>query len=283
MKIVVDRPLILVTNDDGIQSGGLRAAAEIAAPLGDLLIVAPEAQQTGMGRSFPRADGQGVIETRSGPLGGGTILYHAVRGSPAQAVAHAVLEIASRPLAFCISGINNGENLGATNLISGTVGAALEAAAYGIPALAVSIGPEAPELFARPYCHEDWAVAASVIRQFAAAALRHGLPPRVALLNINIPSFATLGTEVRFTAQSRQNHYLCTRPGPRDLSKPFRLPIAEAIDVAALEPDSDIFAFVVDKVVSVTPMGQDLTARDTHGQMLEYHPPGVAFPNIRYH
>lgn len=262
------RPLILVTNDDGIYSGGLRAAAEVARSLGDVLIVAPGTQQTGMGRSFPRSENQGVIEVRQGALGGGTIPYYAVSGSPAQAVAHGVLEIASQRPALCISGINDGENLGGTNLISGTVGAALEATGFGIPALAVSLGPEDPDLFAKPYREADWRVAAGVIRQFAATVLDDGLPPQVALLNINVPSSAVPETPIRITRQSRQSHYGCTSPGLRDLSKPFRLPVAELIDFATLEPDSDLYAFFVDRVISVTPMAGDLTVRDAGGAPL---------------
>ncbi|MGH8573655.1 MAG: 5'/3'-nucleotidase SurE, partial [Gammaproteobacteria bacterium] len=231
------QPLILVTNDDGIRSAGLRAAAEAASTLGDVLIVAPKIEQTGMGRSFPKTHGQGVIEVCWGSLGGATVPYYAVNGSPAQAVAHAVLEIAPTCPALCISGINDGENLGGTNLISGTVGAALEAAGSGIPALAVSIGPEDPDLFLKPYREADWAAAVRVVRQFGTAALCDGLPPEVALLNINIPSSATPETEIRATIQSRQSHYICARPCSRDFLEPFRLPVAEKIDFATLEPN----------------------------------------------
>ena len=164
-----------------------------------------------------------------------------VHGSPAQAVAHAVLEISSRRPALCISGINDGENLGATNLISGTVGGAAEAAGFGIPSLAVSIGPEGHPMFGQPfgqpYCQENWSVAAAVIRRFASLALRGGLPPRVDFLNINIPWTATGETEIRTTSQSRQNHYVCTKPGLRDFSTPLRLPVTEQIDVSRLELD----------------------------------------------
>lgn len=255
------RPLILITNDDGIHSGGLRAAAEAVYSLGDVLIVAPSTQQTGMGRSFPRSDSQGIIEVRQGPLGEGIVPYYAVNGSPAQAVAHGVLEIASRQPSLCISGINDGENLGGTNLISGTIGAALEAMGFGIPALAVSLGPENPEFFSGAYRASDWGIASSVIQRFAALVLRGGLPRQIALLNINIPHSATPETSIRITRQSRQSHYVCVSPGPRDLSKPLRLPVAEQIDYSTLEPDSDLFAFVVERTISVTPMTADLTAR----------------------
>jgi 5'-nucleotidase len=270
------RPLILVCNDDGIDSPGLRAAAETVSAIGEVLIVAPNTKQTGMGRSFPRSEGHGVIEMRRGLLGLEVVPYYAVFGSPAQAVAHAVLEIATRRPALCVSGINDGENLGATNFISGTVGCACEAAAFGIPALGISVGPESPELFGRPYDRDDWAVIAHILQHFACGVINDGLPPGVDFLNINIPWSASPETEIRITAQSRQNQYVCGRPEPRDFSKPSRLPIIEQVDFNILEPASDIYAFCIDKVVSVTPMVCDMTARDSTGAPVQ-----IRFANDR--
>ena len=127
-------PLILVTNDDGILSPGLLAAAEAVAGLGDLLLVAPATQQTSMSRAFTHGADVGVIERVDVPVGG-----RAVSGSPALAVTHAVLELADRPVGLCVSGINYGENIGASIGVSGTVGAALEAGTRGIPGIAVSV------------------------------------------------------------------------------------------------------------------------------------------------
>lgn len=259
------KPLILVTNDDGVQSPGLRAAAEALSPLGDILVVAPKTQQTGMGRAFPKNEGIGIIEIQQAKIEDRAYPYYAVHGSPAQAVAHGVLEIAPRRPDICISGINYGENLGGTNFISGTVGAALEAACYGIPALAVSIGANSADQYTKLYCRKDWEVVMYFAHKFASFILCHGLPPYVALLNINIPTVATRETEVRTTSQSRQNYYMCTAPEKRDFSKNFRLPVKIDIDYDTLESDSDIYAFVVDGVVSVTPIGTDLTVRDTSG------------------
>ena len=70
------RPLILVTNDDGVDSAGLRAAAEAAAALGEVLIVAPKTKQTAMVRSFPQTAGQGIIETLLRPQDAGTNTYY---------------------------------------------------------------------------------------------------------------------------------------------------------------------------------------------------------------
>jgi len=134
---MTDRPLILITNDDGIQSKGLRAAAAACEPLGELLIAAPAMQQSGAGRSMPPAS-EGRIYPEDVVVNGRTIVAYGIEGSPAQVVEHALFEIAQRPVSLVISGINYGENLGESITVSGTVGAAMEGASFGIPALAVS-------------------------------------------------------------------------------------------------------------------------------------------------
>src|SRR5258705_5761952 len=132
-----ERPLILFTNDDGIDSPGLWACAEAFADLGDILIVAPREQQSGTGRSMPITS-EGRIYPRELPKNGYPYKAYAVDATPAQAVQHGVLELADRLPSLVVSGINYGENSGNGVTISGTVGAALEAASLGIPALAVS-------------------------------------------------------------------------------------------------------------------------------------------------
>lgn len=127
------RPLILVTNDDGIHSPGLYAAASVAVKSGDVLIAAPHTQQTGMGRSFPGYPDNGVIEKIEtedmklpGEITGNKILAYGIHGTPALAVAHGILELAEHTPDLCISGINYGENLGSCLTCSGTLGALLK-------------------------------------------------------------------------------------------------------------------------------------------------------------
>ena len=130
-------PLILLTNDDGYNSPGLLAAAKALTAVGELLIVAPIEQQSGMGRSWPETPG--TMHKLEASLNGVTYPVYALEGSPAQAVAHGLLRIATRRPALAVSGINYGQNLGLVVTSSGTVGAAIEAAVAGIPSLAVSL------------------------------------------------------------------------------------------------------------------------------------------------
>jgi 5'-nucleotidase len=260
------KPLILITNDDGITSPGLRAAAEALLDIGELLIVAPKNQQTGMGRSFPRGTNTGIIEILYLELRGNKLFpFYAVTGSPAQAVAHGILEIAERQPNICISGVNYGENLGGTNFISGTLGAAMEAASHGVPSLAISIGSASYEKYEKPFSVRDWNIIFYFIRKLTTDVLRNGLYQNVAVLNVNIPSEATIDTPVRITSQSQQNYYTCVKPEKRNFSRSFSLPLKVEVDYKNLEKDSDIYAFCIDKVISVTPIGKELTVRDKEG------------------
>ena len=132
---------ILLTNDDGIRSPGLWTAAGALSQLGFVHVVAPRDQFSGAGRSLPITS-DGLIEERALEVNGKRWTIYSVGGTPAQTVLHAVLEILPDRPDLVVSGINYGENLGTGITVSGTVGAALEAASLGIPALAMSLETE---------------------------------------------------------------------------------------------------------------------------------------------
>ena len=257
------KPLILITNDDGIYSPGLLAAAEAAAPLGELLIVAPRTQQTSMGRSAMIGPDIGIIEEVMLTVAGEQIRAYAVHGTPALAAAHGILELASRKPSLCVSGINYGENLGAGMTMSGTVGAALEASSLGVPALATSIELDSAVAHSHEYVTLDWSMAIHFTHLAAKRILEQGLPATVAVVNLNTPAGATTQTEVRTTHQSRQLYYEWVVPTqPRDFNAAFRLGKSILITQdTVLDADSDIAAFARDHVVSLTPLTWDLTAR----------------------
>ena len=246
-------PLILVTNDDGIRSPGLLAAAEAVVGLGDLLLVAPSTQQTSMSRAFTHDARAGVIERVDMTVGGCAVPAYAVSGSPALVVTHAVLELAERPIALCVSGVNYGENIGGSIAISGTVGAAMEASNHGIPGIAVSVTVQVSQW--RTFGAVDWTGATHFTRLLAAQVLADGLPDGVSVLNLNVPQSATADTELRKTAQSRQPYYIRRRPDPaRQLEQPYRFPVDVVVDSDSLEPGTDIQAVIRDQVASVTPL-----------------------------
>lgn len=253
----MDVPLILVTNDDGIESDALWAAAEAVLPLGEVLVVAPDRQWSGGGRSMPRHV-TGRIRPASRRIHGQEVPGFAVDASPALAVDHGVIELAPRRPALVVSGINFGANLGIEVTISGTVGAALEASAFGIPALAVSLEMSA-EHHLTGDAEADYAASRSFIRYFAAALLEHQLPVDVDVLNVNVPAGATSHTSWRLTRLSRHRYFL---PVPPDRANGEGRPGYKLIEnVTRTEPGTDIHTLMVDRMVSVTPLSLDLTSR----------------------
>jgi 5'-nucleotidase len=252
-------PLILVTCDDGISSPGLRAVVGSALDLGEVLISAPGEQQTSAGRSQPSSF-DGAIHEVEYVVDGRQVPAYAVYGSPAQAVLYALMEVVPRQPALCISGINFGENVGSGITVSGTVGAALEAASHGIPSLAVSV--ETDKAYHYTYSDDvDFRGAAYFTHLFAERMLGRRMPPDVDLLKVEVPSDATPGTPWRMTRVSRQRYYEALPSNRRSLSEKRQLDYELVFDRATLEPDSDIYALQIDRAVSVSPISLDMTSR----------------------
>ncbi|MDY7078933.1 MAG: 5'/3'-nucleotidase SurE [Chloroflexota bacterium] len=259
-------PLILITNDDGISSPGLRAAVRAALPLGEILVAAPARQWSGAGRSMPPGP-EGHTSPYSLEGEAGEVTAYQVDDSPASVVARAVLQLAPRRPALVVSGINYGENMGTDVTISGTVGAALQGAAFGIPALAVSL--QTPkETHTNPSDSVDFTAAIHFTRLFARWMLQTKLPFDVDALKIDLPDDATPATPWRLTRVSRHTYFVGVPPLARESNSPL---IAEGagggLDYEQLphpertEPDSDIYALAVDRVVSIAPLSMDLTSR----------------------
>jgi 5'-nucleotidase len=257
-------PLILITNDDGIHSPGLRAAVTALAGLGERLVVAPTGQQSGMSRSLPAWFDGRIAATTLETAAEALPAYH-LAGSPAQAVLYGVLEIAPRLYGrwpdLVVSGINYGENLGSNTMISGTVGAALQAGDMGIRSLAVSL--ETHKAYHLSYGQDvDWSGASYWLRYFARLALKPlPWPPDVAALKIDLPATVTPQTPWRLTRQSRQPYFVARVVPGRDLSAAEPLDYEVAIDPTRLEPLSDIAVFAQNRHIAVTPLSTDLTAR----------------------
>jgi 5'-nucleotidase len=253
-----DKPLILFTNDDGIQSPGLWAAAEAFADMAELLVVAPREQQSGMGRSLPITSlGRIYQETRQ--INGTEVTVYAVDGTPAQAVQHGVLELAPRLPTLVVSGINYGDNTGNGTTISGTIGAALEDASLNIPAIAMS--QQTPRDLHLTYADVDFRAAAFFARKFGEWVLSNRRPDDVDALKIDVPQDATAETPWRVTRVSRRRVYWPTRPERVALNDIGRLGYELNADPTEAEPDSDVYALMIDKVVSVTPISLDMSSR----------------------
>ncbi len=259
------RPLILFTNDDGIDSPGLWASAEAFLDIANVLIVAPIEQQSGMGRSLPLYSRGNVVE-RELTLNGQTLLAYGVSGTPAQAVQHGIYEISDLWPALVISGINYGENVGNGVTISGTVGAAIEAACLGIPAIAVSL--QVPQGLHTSYSREvDFSTAAYFTRLFGGLLLAGTHFPDVDLLKIEVPRHATPDTAWKLTRVSRKRLFWPTRVPKKHMSEDGTPGYAKALDPQTAEPDSDIYTVLHEGLVSVSPVSFDLSSRIDHQEL----------------
>jgi 5'-nucleotidase len=188
----VQRPYrILVTNDDGVRAPGILAVAQALQPLGEITIAAPSENQSGKGHSIVTSDPIFVDEVT---LSGGLRAFSII-ATPATCVKVAVRALMSSRPDLVVSGINRGYNLGMVTYVSGTVGAAREAALMGIPAIASSLSVD----------ETNYVAAAEIVRQVADMVRQRGLEAGV-LLNVNVPPGAQTAIKgVRVTRQSAQS------------------------------------------------------------------------------
>lgn len=257
------KPLILVANDDGIDSPSLDLLVVAVLGLGEVVVVAPATEQSSMGRAFPRTNATGIITRRDKKIAGIEVESYSVTGSPTMAVDHAIEEILARRPDICLTGINPGENIGSTMMCSGTIMAAIEASSYNLPAIAFSMEDKKcgnPETV-KYWCHK---IAHKVILE--------GLPQQVPGLNVNFPSGVQESTQVDLTRLSHQNYYEFIPPKKRDFSLSQNLMVEKKYDLAKLEKDSDIFSLIISKHISITPVTWDFTARVNLEELSEkYH------------
>ncbi len=250
---------ILLTNDDSIHSPGLWAAAEALDPLGFVHVVAPRNQQTSTGHSMP-IHSSGIIEKMPLHVNGRDWEVFAVDGSPGQAVNHGVFEVIGSKPDLVVSGINYGENIGSSLTISGTVGAALEAASLGIPALAVSMQTGTEHHFSLSQ-EIDFTVAGYFTHLIARKMLEKNLPEDVDVLKVDVPLGATPETPWVLTRQSRTRHYIPIPAKRKSLSDRGPMGYKIRYDEKDMEKDSDVYVLIIEKKVSVTPISIDLTSR----------------------
>jgi 5'-nucleotidase len=230
---------ILVTNDDGVHSEGIKALADAMRPLGEVTVVAPLTEASAIGHAL----------TLRRPLRIETMAdrVYAVDGTPTDCVNIAITSVLRGMPDLVVSGINKGWNLGDDVTYSGTVSGAFEAALLGPPGIAVSL-QRTGEAF-------DFSEAARGARVVAQWVLDKGLPSRT-FLNINVPQGRTKGFKV--TAQARRNHItkVDERVDPRG-QRYFWIEEGQN----DWEPhDRSDFQAVRDGYISVTPLQPDLTA-----------------------
>lgn len=173
---MTEKPLILVTNDDGITAPGIRALIEVMKELGDVVVVAPDSPQSGMGHAITI---NSMLHLERVYIDEGNQEEYSCSGTPADCVKLAVREILKRKPDLCVSGINHGSNSSINVIYSGTMSAALEAGIEGIPAIGFS-------LLDYNY-NANFEVAKKYAKTIAKNALENGIPEQV-VLNVNVPN-----------------------------------------------------------------------------------------------
>ena len=248
-------PAILVTNDDGVYSSGIRAAHRSVCDLGDVTVAAPSMQKSGVGRSVSVFSPLRMTEIELE-----SFRAYAVAGTPADSVILAVFVILDKRPDLCISGFNIGENISTDTITtSGTVGAALEAASYGIPTIAASIQvADQGDKFDDPRHYEyDFSAGVDLVRRVAKRTLDHGFPEGVDLLNINIPRNALPDTRIEITRLSRKIFKTAVEQRHDPRGRPYYWINGDLVQDD--DAGTDVHAFAR-KHISITPLSLDSTA-----------------------
>lgn len=250
---------IFITNDDGIESPGLKAAVKSVIDIGDITVIAPTTQQTGTGRGLTGNKQSNLIPVDYSVNGKNIEAFHC-DCSPALIVRHSIETVfKSQKPSLLISGINYGENLGENITCSGTVGAALEAASSGIPSIAVSKQTDIESH--HKYTIQDWSASAYFLNHFSKILLEGNSNHDVDVLKIDVPASATFETEWKITKLARSGYYYKEIIKPSLQSKLNAGKVVIKFDENKLDSDTDIYVFAIQKAVSVTPLSIDLTSR----------------------
>lgn len=242
----MERPLILVTNDDGITAPGIRTLINIAKEFGEVYVVAPDSPQSGMGHAVTlnKAIFCNEIESLS------EVKEYSCSGTPVDCVKLAVAHILPRKPDLCISGINHGSNSSINVIYSGTMSAAVEAGIEGIPAIGFSL-----DTF--DY-NADFMAAEKYIKAIIGEVLTKQMPKGI-VLNVNIPHLPTeeiKGVKVCRQADAKWDEKFDKREDPR--GRQYYWMCGEFVNHDKGD-DTDEYA-LTNGYVSVVPVRFDLTA-----------------------
>ncbi len=248
----MQKPLILVTNDDGITAPGLRSLIHFLKDLGEVVVVAPDSPQSGMGHAITinstLYSKKVIIDKEKGAPN-----EFSCSGTPADCVKLGLQELLDRKPDIVVSGINHGSNASINVIYSGTMSAAIEAGIEGIPAIGFSL------------CDYGWNAnfegCKKVVQTIVREALTNGIP-RGTVLNVNIPK--TDGGDpkgIRVCRQARANWKEAFDKRTSPMGKEYYWLTGE-FELLDKGEDTDIHA-LDNGYVSIVPTQFDLTAHHT--------------------
>lgn len=242
------RPLILVTNDDGITSLGIKTLVELMTELGEVVVVAPNSPQSGMGHAITMGEPLRLYKTDIFE----NVDEYECSGTPVDCVKLAKYYVLkNRTIDLVVSGINHGSNSSINVLYSGTMSAAIEGAVEGIPSIGFSLCDF------REDAHFDHAK--SAISQIVRQALSNGIPKGTAL-NVNIPGFdgkPLNGIKVCRQADAKWNDAFDQRQDPH--GRNYFWMTGEFVNLDSEKASTDEWA-LENGYVSIVPCQYDLTA-----------------------
>ncbi|MGE3180266.1 MAG: 5'/3'-nucleotidase SurE [Phycisphaerae bacterium] len=231
-------PRLLLTNDDGIESPGLRLLAQHLATRHDLVVVAPDGNRSGAGTGIGRFDPHDGVALRSAPLDG--VEAYSIDGPPGLAVMAGVLGGFGRKPDLIVSGVNAGMNTGHSVIHSGTVGAALTARTFGADGLAISLGPSEPW---------HWETAVEIAGGVVEWMLKRRSDSKF-VLNVNVPAVPI--TEIKGVRWAKLDEFGYFRVAMAD-EPGERLQFEVASADSGRHPECDT-AQCFDRYVTLTPL-----------------------------
>ena len=244
-----NKPLILITNDDGITAPGIRCLIQIMNEIGEVVVVAPNSPQSGMGHAVTL---NATLHCEPIHIDNGVQKEYSCSGTPADCVKIAKHEVLKRTPDLCVSGINHGSNSSINVIYSGTMSAAVEAGIEGVPAIGFSLLDYSWEA--------DFEQARDFIKKIAMNVLQNGLPKGV-VLNVNIPNLrkeAIKGIKICRQAKARWVEEFDRRTSPQ--GRVYYWMTGKFINEDT-STDTDEWA-LANGYISVVPIQFDLTANN---------------------
>ncbi|HOK10369.1 MAG TPA: 5'/3'-nucleotidase SurE [Candidatus Hydrogenedens sp.] len=249
----MSRPVILLTNDDGIHAKGLSLLADVMESTGDVYVFAPDREQSAVGHSVSLRKPLRVTKIKE--------RWHMVDGTPTDCIMLAVRDLLGTRPSLIIAGINAGANLGDDVTYSGTVAGAFEGMLLGIPSFSISVVSHNPENF------ESAGIFAVKLARYI---LKYGIPADT-MLNVNVPDLPYSEIKgVAVTRMGRRNYQdeIIKRYDPRGQIYYW---IGGAQPTHVQEPGTD-FDAIEQNQISITPLQRDFT---NHSALSYFYDPRI--------
>jgi len=251
------KPLILVTNDDGINAPGIAALIEVMKTLGEVVIIAPDKPQSGMGHAITinstiRINKRNTYDVKE---------EYSCSGTPVDCIKFGVNKIMDRKPDLCVSGINHGTNMSINVIYSGTMSAAVEGAIEGIPSIGFSLSDYTIDA--------DFTASKKIVQTIAEKVLQNGLPEGVCL-NVNIPKLKLeliKGIKVCRQAKANWVEEFDERHDPS--GHPYYWLTGKFENLDLNDIDTDIWA-LENGYVSIVPTQFDMTAHKAIAEITKW-------------